>query len=140
VYVGTNSKTGDRITIQSKTDKFVPVYKLTVTTESKDGKKETKEVKREFREWFDEKGAFVTKPFQRMLAGSVAVIGKADPKNAVPLKKEKKEKVEDNRSMDEKWASLLAESEGSVAVEAESNGASTSTATPGKGKRRGKKA
>ncbi|TVY21428.1 Signal peptidase complex subunit SPC2 [Lachnellula arida] len=140
VYVGTNAKTGDKITIQSKTDKFVPVYKLTVTTESKDGKRETKEVKREFREWFDGKGAFVAKPFQRMLASSVAVIGKVDPKNAVPVKKEKKEKVEDNRSMDEKWASLLAESEGTVVVEPETNGASTSTPTPGKGKRRGKKA
>jgi len=139
VYVGTNSKTGDKITIQSRTDKFVPMYKLTVTTESKDGKKETKKLKMEFREWFDEKGAFITKPFQRMLASSVAAIGKVDPKNAFPLK-EKKEKVEDNRSMDEKWASLLAESAGNAVVEPESNGASTSTPTPGKGKRRAKKA
>lgn len=140
MYVGTNAETGDKITVQSKTDKFVPVYKLTVTTESKDGKRETKEVKREFREWFDAKGAFVVKPFQRMLASSVAAIGKVDPKNAVPVKKEKKEKVEDNRSMDEKWASLLAESEGTVVIEPETNGASTSTPAPGKGKRRGKKA
>jgi hypothetical protein len=115
----------------------VPVYKLTVTTEGKDGKKVVKKVKMEFREWFDEKGAFITKPFQRMLASSIPVIGKADPKNAVP-KKEKVKEV-DNRSMDEKWASLLAESSG--AVEGETNGTSSgAAATPGKGKKRGKKA
>jgi hypothetical protein len=136
VYVGTHKTTGEKITIQSQTDKFIPVYKLTVTTEGKDGKKVVKKVKMEFREWFDEKGAFITKPFQRLLASSVPVIGKADPKNAVP-KKEKVKEV-DNRSMDEKWASLLAESSG--AVEGETNGTSTSTATPGKGKKRGKKA
>lgn len=136
MYVGTHKTTGEKITIQSKTDKFKPVYKLTVTTQGKDGKKVVKEVKREFREWFDEKGAFITKPFQRMLAGSVPVIGKADPKNAVP--KKEKEKVVDNRSMDEKWASLLAESAGTDV--AETNGTSSSTATPGKGKKRGKKA
>ncbi|TVY73357.1 Signal peptidase complex subunit SPC2 [Lachnellula suecica] len=137
VYVGTHKTSGEKITIQSSTDKFVPVYKLTVTTLGKDGKKETRKVKMEFREWFDAKGSFVTKPFQRMLASSVAAIGRADPKNALPLKEKKKpEKIEDNRSMDEKWASLLAESQGDAVGEAES----TSTPTPGKGKRRAKKA
>lgn len=133
--MGTNKKTGDKITVRSKTDKFVPVYKLTVETQTKDGKKEVQELKREFREWFDEKGAFVPKPFQRMMAGSVPVIGRADPKNAAPVKKETP-KIQDNRTMDEKWASLLAESEGALDGAAES----TSTPTPAKGKRRGKKA
>ncbi|CAG8981120.1 hypothetical protein HYALB_00005834, partial [Hymenoscyphus albidus] len=130
VYVGTNPA-GETITIQSKVDKHKPVYRLTVTTKGKDGKKKVKRVDKAFAGWFDGKGHFVAKPFQQMMARSFEVVGKADPKNAVVEEKKKKVLV-DNRSMDEKWASLLAESEGNVAA---------STATPEKSaKKRGKKA
>ena len=36
-----------------------------------------------FSRWFSSDGYFVAKPFQQMLAGGVAMIGEADPKNAV---------------------------------------------------------
>lgn len=85
-----------------------------------------------FSGWFDAKGHFVVKPFQRMMASSFAIIGKVDPKNAVKEeKKVDKDAPVDNRSMEDKWASLLAESDGTAA----------STATPDKStKKRGKKA
>ncbi|KAF4636525.1 hypothetical protein G7Y89_g1562 [Cudoniella acicularis] len=134
VYIGTSKTTGEKIQIQSKTEKHVPKYCLTVTTTDKNGRKKRKIVKKEFKDWFDAKGHFHTKPFQRMLAGSVDAIGRADPKNAVKEGEKEKVVVEDKRSMDEKWASLLAESAG-----VEENGASTATPSKG-GKKRGKKA
>ncbi|KAH6670612.1 putative signal peptidase complex subunit SPC2 [Halenospora varia] len=134
VYVGTN-KNGETVKIRSKNEKHVPKYVLTVETTSKEGRRKRKVVKREFREWFDSQGHFHSKPFQQMLAQSVEVIGKADPKNAVKEGEKPKPVVEDNRTMDEKWASLLAESEGADAT----NGSSTATPAKG-GKKRGKKA
>lgn len=89
----------------------------------------TRKLEKEFREWFDGKGHFVAQPFQEMLASNIALVGKVDPKRVVS-KKEKIELVDDGKSMDEKWASLLAESTGAEASEG---------VTPGKGKRRAKK-
>ena len=86
-------------------------------------------MEKEFKDWFDGKGHFVAQPFQEMLASNVALIGKVDPKRVVS-KKEKTVQVDDGKSMDEKWASLLAESTGVEASE---------SAVPGKGKRRAKK-
>ncbi|RDL38380.1 Uncharacterized protein BP5553_02720 [Venustampulla echinocandica] len=140
VYAGKHKKTGEKIQIRSKTYKHVPNYHLTITTTSRDGKSTTKHLCKAFKGWFDVQGHFIAKPFQQMLAGSVDVIGRADPKNAKAAnegKPEKKPKVEDNRSMDDKWASLLAESSGTR----EQDSSAASTATPGKGgKKRGKKA
>lgn len=72
-------------------------------------------------------------PFQQMFASNVKVIGKADPTKIVEAKK-KVTKIEDGKSLDEKWASLLAESSG-VSLDDLS-----ATGTPSKGKKRGKKA
>ncbi|KAG9244195.1 putative signal peptidase complex subunit SPC2 [Calycina marina] len=128
VYIGT-LKTGEKISVTSEISKFKPVYRLRVTTwASKDAVGVTRKVEREFKDWFDGKGQFVALPFQQMLASSVALIGKCDPQRVVS-KEVEKEKVEDNKTMDEKWASLLAESTG---VEA-------SETTPVKGKKRSKK-
>jgi signal peptidase complex subunit 2 len=72
-----------------------------------------------------------------MLASHVPMIAAADPKAAERKKKKVVEKVDDGKSMEEKWASLLAESEG---VDGNADEA-VSTATPAaKGKRRAKKA
>ncbi|KAG4438067.1 hypothetical protein IFR05_006433 [Cadophora sp. M221] len=135
IYIGTNAA-GDKIQIVSKTEKHVPIYNLTVTTWKK-GSKEGKVVgiKKPFTQWFDKKGGFVVLPFQQMIASAVEVVGKMDPGKVV--KKEKKvASVEDggeNKSMDDKWASLLAESSGvSLSVE--------ETTTPKSSKKRSKKA
>jgi len=89
-------------------------------------------IKKPFTQWFDKKGGFVVLPFQQMIASAVDVVGKMDPGKVV--KKEKKvASVEDaDKSMDDKWASLLAESSG-VSLGAEE------TATPKSSKKRSKK-
>jgi signal peptidase complex subunit 2 len=136
VYMGT-SPSGEKIQISSSTKKHAPKYRLLVKTTSKDGKVKEQKIERSFTEWFDAAGHFVTTPFQQMFASNVEVIGKADPKNVVKKEKKVKAPVDDGKTMDEKWASLLAESSG---VSPAPIGAE-STATPGKGtKRRGKKA
>ena len=105
-----------------------------MTTTSKDGKVKEQKIERSFTDWFDAAGHFIAKPFQEMFASNVEVIGKVDSKNVIKKEKKIKAPVDDGKSMDEKWASLLAESSGSPAVAAET------TATPGKGtKKRGKK-
>jgi signal peptidase complex subunit 2 len=90
-------------------------------------------LKKPFTGWFDKAGHFVALPFQQMFASNISVIGEADPERVVQEKK-KAVRIEDGKSNDEKWAALLAESSGEV------SGTSTATATPGKGKKRGKKA
>jgi hypothetical protein len=133
IYIGT-SPTGEKIRISSSITKNVPRYKLMVVTTSKDGKVKEQKIERNFMEWFDEAGHFVARPFQQMFASNVEVIGKIDTQNVVKKEKKIKPPVEDKKTMDEKWASLLAESSGAP-VEAET------TATPGKNvKRRGKRA
>lgn len=116
--------------------KHVPRYKLGVKTTGKDGQVREERIERPFMDWFDGAGHFVSKPFQQMFASKVEVIGRVDTKNVVKKEKKVKAPVDDGKTMDEKWASLLAESSGaspSVVTE--------STATPAKGtKRRGKRA
>merc|ERR1712230_59735 len=101
IYIGTNSA-GDKIQIASKTEKHVPIYNLTVTVWKK-GEKDGKvvSIKKPFTQWFDKKGGFVVLPFQQMIASA----------------------EDADKSMDDKWASLLAESSG-VSLGAEE------TATP----------
>ena len=108
-----------------------------IKTTGKDGKVKETKIEKSFTDWFDAAGRFVALPFQQMFASNVEVIGKADPKRIVTKKEKIKAPVDNGKSMDEKWASLLAESSGvnTATVEAES------MATPGKGtKRRGRKA
>lgn len=85
VYVGT-SPGGETVRITTGVRKNVPVYEVTVEVSPAkgkgNGKKEVVQVKRAFTEWFDGAGRFVAAPFQGMLAGSFAVVGKADPKRA----------------------------------------------------------
>ena len=135
VYNGT-SPSGDKIQISSSTTKHEPRYKVVVKTTSKDGKAQEQRFENSFTSWFDGAGHFVAKPFQQMFARNVKVIGEADPVNAVKENKNKAP-VSDGRTMDEKWASLLAESSGNSTAPIESETATT----PSKGtKRRGKKA
>lgn len=76
------------------------------------------------------------------------MIGAADPKRVASAKeakaKARKEKyiVDDGKTSDDKWASLLAESSGVKVDASEDSGVEAkTTATPsGRGKRRGKKA
>ena len=106
-----------------------------VTTTSKNGNIKEQKFEKSFTEWFDADGHFVAKPFQQMFASNVEAIGGVDTKNVVKKEKKLKAPVDDGKTMDEKWASLLAESSGPAPVVAET------TATPSKGtKRRGKKA
>ncbi|KAH6854511.1 microsomal signal peptidase 25 kDa subunit-domain-containing protein [Chaetomium sp. MPI-CAGE-AT-0009] len=82
VYVGRSAATGEALRIATRVDKNVPEYRVTVEVTRKDGGREQLEFARAFSEWFDAAGHFVVAPFQTMLAGSVPVIGRADPKRA----------------------------------------------------------
>lgn len=135
VYVGTN-KSGARIEVSTKTEKYTPIYNLSVTTYGKGGKKETVSIKKPFNLWFDKAGHFVALPFQQMLASGVKIVGEVDPTKVVEGKKKEKKVVENNISMDDKWASLLAESSGVDLYDM----AASPVATPGGKKKRGKKA
>ncbi len=88
VYAGT-APSGETVRITTATKKNVPEYIVTVEVTSKKGKKEVVEVRRGFAEWFDGAGRFVAAPFQAMLAGSVAVVGRCDPKRAAAAAAEK---------------------------------------------------
>jgi signal peptidase complex subunit 2 len=135
VYIGTN-KSGARIEVSTKTEKFTPVYNLSVTTSRKGGKKETVSIKKPFNLWFDKAGHFVVLPFQQMLASGVKIVGEADPTKVVEGRKKEKKVEESNMTMDDKWASLLAESSGIDLDDMAANPA----ATPSSKKKRGKKA
>ncbi|RDW60227.1 microsomal signal peptidase subunit [Coleophoma crateriformis] len=134
IYVGTTPN-GEKIEITTSVKKHVPVYNIVVKTTSKSGKTKEIKFKREFRKWFDAKGNMVAQPFQQLWASNVECIGMVDQKNIVRTKEEGKKTIEvagKDASMDEKWASLLAESQpGVTGVETESGTASKR----GKGKK-----
>ncbi|KAK4103179.1 SPC25-domain-containing protein [Parathielavia hyrcaniae] len=89
VYVGTAPRGGETVRVSTATKKNVPTYHVTVEVTGKGGKGlETLKISRAFTEWFDGVGRFVAAPFQEMLAGSVAVIGRADPKRASKAREE----------------------------------------------------
>ncbi|KAM0562457.1 hypothetical protein ACHAPJ_002147 [Fusarium lateritium] len=79
VYEGF-SPSGEKISISSSTKKNVPIYNLTVTVTDKNSNSSVHEVSKPFSGWFDETGQFVAVPFQELLANSVPLIGKRDPK------------------------------------------------------------
>ncbi|KAM7190284.1 signal peptidase complex subunit SPC2 [Naviculisporaceae sp. PSN 640] len=90
IYEGT-APSGEKIRISTSTpNKTVPEYHLKIDVVPKNGrKKERLVVIRSFTEWFDAAGHFVVAPFQTVLASSIPVVGKADPKRiAGPSKKE----------------------------------------------------
>ncbi len=140
VYVGTN-KEGTRISVSTKTEKHKPVYNVTIKITGK-GEKKAKVVslKKPFTQWFDKAGHFVALPFQQVFASNVELIGNADPTKVVDEKKKKvveKEVGDAGKSLDDKWASLLAESSG-VTLDDLAAGVETKASGGGK-KRRGKK-
>ncbi|KIL95333.1 hypothetical protein FAVG1_00069 [Fusarium avenaceum] len=79
IYEGT-SPSGEKISISSSTKKNVPIYNLAVTVTDKSSKPSVHKISKPFTGWFDETGQFVAVPFQELLANSVHVIGKRDPK------------------------------------------------------------
>jgi signal peptidase complex subunit 2 len=81
IYQG-EAPSGEKISIASSTKKFDPVYRLkvTVTSKSSAAKPQTYEINRPFNEWFDVAGRFIAAPLQEILATSVPLIGKRDPK------------------------------------------------------------
>jgi signal peptidase complex subunit 2 len=81
IYQG-SSPDGGKISISTSTKKNVPIYNMKITTKSKKGDEKTIEAARSFTEWFDAQGRFIALPFQTMLATTVPVIAKADPKRA----------------------------------------------------------
>ncbi|KAK3311229.1 microsomal signal peptidase 25 kDa subunit-domain-containing protein [Chaetomium strumarium] len=87
VYVGT-APSGETLRISTSTKKNVPTYFVTVEVQEKDGKKEVLKISRAFTEWFDAAGHFVAAPFQTLLASSLPVVGKLDPKRAAAPKED----------------------------------------------------
>ncbi|SPJ87894.1 related to signal peptidase 18 KD subunit [Fusarium torulosum] len=79
IYEGT-SPSGEKISISSSTKKNVPIYNLAITVTDKSSKSSVHKISKPFTGWFDETGQFVAVPFQELLANSVPVIGKRDPK------------------------------------------------------------
>ncbi|KAI5919498.1 microsomal signal peptidase 25 kDa subunit-domain-containing protein [Camillea tinctor] len=81
VYQGT-APDGSKISVSTSTKKNVPIYNVKVTVTPKKGEPQTIELARSFTEWFDAQGHFIALPFQTMLATTVPLVGKADPKRA----------------------------------------------------------
>ncbi|KAM0188013.1 hypothetical protein ACHAPA_002581 [Fusarium lateritium] len=79
IYEGT-SPSGEKISISSSTKKNVPIYNLDITVTDKGSKPSVHNISKPFTGWFDETGQFVAAPFQELLANSVPMIGKRDPK------------------------------------------------------------
>ncbi|CVL01007.1 related to signal peptidase 18 KD subunit [Fusarium mangiferae] len=85
VYEGT-SPSGEKISISSSTKKNVPIYNLTITVTDKNSKPTVHKISKPFSGWFDQTGQFVAVPFQELLANSVTLIGKRDPKRVTVSK------------------------------------------------------
>ncbi|KAF4983289.1 hypothetical protein FZEAL_1274 [Fusarium zealandicum] len=79
IYEGT-SPSGEKISISSSTKKNVPIYNMSITVTDTNSKSSVQKISQPFTGWFDETGLFVAVPFQEMLAMSVPLIGKRDPK------------------------------------------------------------
>jgi len=128
--------------------KNVPVYELTVKVWGKGKTRRDEEesvvvLKREFREWFDEKGFMHVLPLQQLIASNVGVVGEADPERVVDEKNLKKKLIQKVKTeqgdegvgevdMDSKWEALLKESQ-------EETPAVSTAMAKSKAKKRGKK-
>ncbi|KAF9761769.1 hypothetical protein IL306_003672 [Fusarium sp. DS 682] len=85
IYEGT-TPSGEKISISSSTKKNVPIYNLTITVTDKNSKSTVHKIAKPFSDWFDQTGQFVAVPFQELLANSVPLIGKRDPKRVTVSK------------------------------------------------------
>ncbi|KAF4341392.1 microsomal signal peptidase subunit [Fusarium beomiforme] len=85
IYEGT-SPSGEKISISSSTKKNVPIYNLTISVTDKNSKSTVHKIAKPFSDWFDQAGQFVAIPFQELLANSVPLIGKRDPKRVTVSK------------------------------------------------------
>ena len=134
VYIGTSPDGRTKIRVTSSTAKNVPEYRLSVeVSDVKSGRvKETIEVRKGFNGWFDEAGRFVAAPFQAVLAGSVGVIGEADPKRRDEAKGGK-ERVAVGESVSAGYTpEMLAALAGAEVVEGEATGAESQGKKGGK--------
>ncbi len=87
MYVGTApGPGGETVRVATATEKNVPEYVVTVEVTGKRGEKDVLQFRRPFADWFDGAGRFVAAPFQEMMAGSVPVVGRCDPKRAAKAK------------------------------------------------------
>lgn len=76
----------EQITISTRTDKFDPTYKLSVTYHPSSLNTippVSKEISAPFMQWFTADGFFVAAPFQQWLATNIDMVGDADPKNVI---------------------------------------------------------
>ncbi|KAF2964662.1 hypothetical protein GQX73_g8912 [Xylaria multiplex] len=74
-----------QISVSTSTKKNEPTYYVVVDVAPKGGPSTKLEFARSFTEWFDVQGHFVALPFQTMLATTVPLIAKADPKRAAAI-------------------------------------------------------
>ncbi|KAI1176033.1 microsomal signal peptidase 25 kDa subunit-domain-containing protein [Nemania sp. FL0916] len=81
VYQGT-APDGTKISVSTSTKKNEPTYYVVAEITSPRSSPRKIEFSRSFTEWFDVQGHFVALPFQTMLASTVPLIAKADPKRA----------------------------------------------------------
>ncbi|KAG9545597.1 hypothetical protein KCU61_g8547, partial [Aureobasidium melanogenum] len=84
IYVG--AWKGRKITISTRTDKFDPTYRLSVTYHPSSLNTippVSKEISAPFMQWFTADGFFVAAPFQQWLATNIDMVGDADPKNVL---------------------------------------------------------
>ncbi|KAI0543183.1 microsomal signal peptidase 25 kDa subunit-domain-containing protein [Xylaria digitata] len=84
VYQG-KAADGTKISVSTSTKKNEPTYYVVVDVTPKRGPSTKLEFARSFTEWFDVQGHFVALPFQTMLATTVPLIAKADPKRAAVI-------------------------------------------------------
>ncbi|KAI1166576.1 microsomal signal peptidase 25 kDa subunit-domain-containing protein [Nemania serpens] len=85
VYQGT-APDGTKISVSTSTKKNEPTYYIVVDITPKSGGGSRKiELARSFTDWFDVQGHFVALPFQTILATTVPLIAKADPKRAAAV-------------------------------------------------------
>ncbi|TGJ87441.1 hypothetical protein E0Z10_g1313 [Xylaria hypoxylon] len=84
VYQG-KAADGTKISVSTSTEKNEPTYHVVVDVTPKNGPSSKVEFARSFTEWFDMQGHFVALPFQTMLATTVPLIAKADPKRAAAI-------------------------------------------------------
>ncbi|RCI14045.1 hypothetical protein L249_8031 [Ophiocordyceps polyrhachis-furcata BCC 54312] len=88
VYQGV-SPSGDELSIATATTRNDPTYRLTISVNSRGKDPQVINLAAPFASFFDETGRFVVKPFQELLASSVPVIGKLDPKRASSINNNK---------------------------------------------------
>ncbi|PHH76520.1 hypothetical protein CDD80_1491 [Ophiocordyceps camponoti-rufipedis] len=85
VYQGV-SPDGEELSIATTVTKNDPTYRLTVTVKPRGSTPQVIKFTAPFATFFDETGRFVVKPFQKLFASSVPLVGRLDPKRATSNK------------------------------------------------------